>query len=91
MDLYIFIIGKTKERRGEGRVGKKDNSCLPKHREDKMSKKIVAACQLNTHEFSSSSSSNGFSIVIGSCSCSCSRSVCGLTNLTHMSSVVVEQ
>jgi len=28
MDLDNFIIGKTKERRGEGRFGKKSNSCL---------------------------------------------------------------
>ena len=28
MNLDNFIIGKTKERRGEGRFGKKSNSCL---------------------------------------------------------------
>jgi len=28
MDLDNFIIGKTKERSGEGRFGKKSNSCL---------------------------------------------------------------
>ena len=28
MDLDNFIIGKTKERRGEKRFGKKSNSCL---------------------------------------------------------------
>ena len=28
MDLDNFIIGKTKERRGEGRFGKKTNNCL---------------------------------------------------------------
>jgi len=28
MDLDNFIIGKTKERRGEGRFDKKSNSCL---------------------------------------------------------------
>jgi len=28
MDLDNFIIGKTKERRGEGRFGKKSNNCL---------------------------------------------------------------
>ena len=28
MDLDNFIIGKTKERRGEGRFGKKNNNCL---------------------------------------------------------------
>ena len=28
MDLDNFIIGKTKERRGDGRFGKKSNSCL---------------------------------------------------------------
>ena len=29
MDLDNFIIGKTKEMRGEGRVGKIGSSCLP--------------------------------------------------------------
>jgi len=28
MDLDNFMIGKTKERRGEGRFSKKSNSCL---------------------------------------------------------------
>jgi hypothetical protein len=28
MDLENFIISKTKEKRGEGRFGKKSNSCL---------------------------------------------------------------
>jgi hypothetical protein len=27
MDLDNFIIGKTEERRGDGRVGKKSNNC----------------------------------------------------------------
>ena len=32
MDLDNFIIGKTKERRGEGRFGKKKQQLLSKHR-----------------------------------------------------------
>jgi len=32
MDLDNFIIGKTKERRGEGRFGKKNQQLLSKHR-----------------------------------------------------------
>ena len=32
MDFDNFIIGKTKERRGEGRFGKKNQQLLSKHR-----------------------------------------------------------
>jgi len=32
MDLDNFIIGKTKERKGEGRFGKKKQQLLSKHR-----------------------------------------------------------
>jgi len=38
MDLDNFIIGKTKERRGEGRFSKRSNSCLT-NIERKMCKK----------------------------------------------------
>jgi hypothetical protein len=43
MDLDNFIIGKTKERRGEGRVGKIGSSCLPKRREEGV--KIGSCCK----------------------------------------------
>ena len=38
MDLDNFIIGKTKERRGEGRFGKKSNSCLANIEQQLMAK-----------------------------------------------------
>ena len=38
MDLDIFIVGKTKERRGEGRFGKKTNSCLANIEQQLMAK-----------------------------------------------------
>ena len=38
MDLYNFIIGKTKERRGEGRFGKKTNNCLTNIEQQLMAK-----------------------------------------------------
>ena len=44
MDLDNFIIGKTKERRGEGRFGKKKQQLLSKHRaaaDGKISQKTV--------------------------------------------------
>ena len=44
MDLDNFIIGKTKERKGEGRFGKKKQQLLSKHRaagDDKNSQKTV--------------------------------------------------
>jgi len=44
MDLDNFIIGKTNERRGEGRFGKKNNSCLT-NIERKMCKKAAAVSQ----------------------------------------------
>jgi len=46
MDLDNFIIGKIKERRGEGRFGKKKQQLLSKHRaavDDKNSQKTVVA------------------------------------------------
>jgi len=36
MDLDNFIIGKTKERIGEERFGKKKQQLLNKHREEKV-------------------------------------------------------
>jgi len=45
MDLDNFIIGKTKERREEGRFDKKKQQLLSKHRaatDDKNSQKIAA-------------------------------------------------
>jgi hypothetical protein len=45
MDLDNFIIGKTKEWRGEGRVGNEKQQLLSKHREEKVSKKAAAASQ----------------------------------------------
>jgi len=38
MDLDNFIIGKTKERREEGRFGKKSNSCLANIEQQLMAK-----------------------------------------------------
>ena len=46
MDLDNFIIGKTKERRGEGRFDKKKQQLLSKHRavaDGKNSQKIAVA------------------------------------------------
>ena len=45
MDLDQFIIGETKESRGEGRFGKKKQQLLSKHRaatDGKNSQKIAA-------------------------------------------------
>jgi len=49
MDLDNFIIGKTKERREEGRFDKKKQQLLSKHRaatDDKNSQKIAALVSL---------------------------------------------
>jgi len=49
MDLDNFIIGKTKERKGEGRFGKKKQQLLSKHRaaaDGKNSQKIAALVSL---------------------------------------------
>ena len=45
MDLDNFIISKTKERKGEGKFGKKKQQLLKKHREEKVAKKAAAASQ----------------------------------------------
>ena len=47
MDLDNFIIDKTKDRRGEGRVGKKSNSCLTNIEQQLMAK--VVKMLLNRH------------------------------------------
>ena len=61
MNLDNFIIGKTKERRGEGRFGKKSNSylanierkrckksncCFPNIEDRKNNQKIVDCCHM---------------------------------------------
>jgi len=38
MDLDNFIISKTKERRGEGRFGKKTNNCIANIEQQLMAK-----------------------------------------------------
>jgi hypothetical protein len=62
----------AKQRRGEGRVGKKKTAAVYQNIERTRCKKTATACQTRVLEVTNSSSSNGFSIVIGSCSCSCS-------------------
>jgi len=43
MDLDNFIIGKTKERRGEGRFSKKSNSCLANIEQHLMAKDMTTS------------------------------------------------